>query len=135
MSRKREDLSISTIILCGDDAARRLTLRALLMTGTGCKVLTVATGGTALTVFGLNQVDLVVLDHLLSDLSSAQVAGTMKQLKPEVPIVLLSGFVEKPVGMESVDLFVTEAMTPLELFAAISKLLAKRPPRTTGAVL
>ena len=76
--------------------------------------------------------DLVITDHLLPDSTGAELASEMKRLKPEVPIVLLTGLVDLPPGYGDVDLLLTKGMTPPEFLADVAKLLAKSPSSENG---
>jgi CheY-like chemotaxis protein len=92
-------------------------------------------GKDALALFSSGQtVDLVIADHFLSGETGAQVTAEMKRLKPDVPVVILSGAVDRPEGTEHADLFLSKLSTPSELMAALAALLGSvdgaRPPRT-----
>ena len=118
-------MSTVRVILCVDDEAVGLLARRLLLSIAGYMVLTATSGEIALRLFSCNHVDLVLTDHLLPDLTGAQLASEMKRLKPEVPIVLLTGMVEPPSEFEYADLLLTKCMTPPEFLAAVAKLLSK----------
>ena len=102
-----------------------MTARRLLLSIAGYTVLTAISGNIALRLFRCNPVDLVITDHLLPDLNGADLASEMKRLKPEVPIVLLTGLVDPPQGFEQADLLLTKGITPPEFLDEIAKLLAK----------
>lgn len=116
------------MILCVDDEPTGLTARRLLLSIAGYTVLTAISGNIALRLFRCNPVDLVITDHLLPDLNGADLASEMKRLKPEVPIVLLTGLVDPPQGFEQADLLLTKGITPPEFLDEIAKLLAKARP-------
>lgn len=106
--------------------------RRLLLSIAGYTVLTATSGKIALRLFSCNHVDLVLTEHLLPDLNGAQLASEMKRLKPEVPIVVLTGLAEPPSAFEYTDLLLTKCMTPPEFLAAIAKLLPKGQSAGTG---
>ena len=112
-------------ILCVDDEQTGLTVRRLLLSSAGYKVLTATRADAALRLFRCNHVDLVITDHLLPDLTGAQLTSQMKQLKPEVPIVLLTGLVDPPPGFEQADLLLTKGMMPPEFLAEVARVLSK----------
>jgi CheY-like chemotaxis protein len=118
------------VILCVDDDPAGLTARRLLLTLAGYVVLTATTATIALKRFTHNHVDLVVTDPLLPDLSAAQLVSEMKRLKPQVPVVLLTGLVEPPAGFEHADLLLSKGMTPPEFLAEIAKLLPSQSAKT-----
>ena len=115
------------VILCVDDESTGLTVRRLLLSTQGYTVLTASSGACALKQFSLNNVDLVVTEYLLPDLTGVELVSEMKRLKPQVPVILLTGLVEPPSGFEEADLLLTKAMTPPEFLAEIAKLLANTP--------
>jgi len=121
-------LSNVLVILCVDEEPVGLLARRLLLSIAGYTVLTAESGETALRLFNCNHVDLVLTDHLLPDLTGAQLASEMKRRKPEVPIVLLTGLAAPPSEFEYADLLITKGTTPPEFLAAIAKLLGKEQP-------
>lgn len=121
----------ATLILCVDDDTTGLTARRLLLSIAGYAVLTAPSGTSALRLLACNNVELVITDHLLPDQTGAELVSEMKRIKPEVPVVLLTGLVDPPPGFEQADLFLTKGMTPPEFLAEIAKLLSK--DRATGS--
>jgi CheY-like chemotaxis protein len=121
-------LSSPTVILCVDDEPTVLALRQVLLSIAGYKVLSATNGESALRLFTLNHVDLVITDQLLPGRSGGQVASEMKRLKPEVPIILYTGLLELPPGAEHADLVLVKGMTPPQFLGAIAELVAKSRP-------
>jgi len=111
------------VLLCIDDNADELKLRALILANAGYTVLTARTGEAGLHLFTHNHVDLVISDHVLQDVTGAQLIGEMKRLKPDVPFLMLSGLLDAPDGTERADMFVTKGMSSAEFLATIQKLL------------
>jgi CheY-like chemotaxis protein len=122
---KRVPLSNVLVILCVDDEQTGLTARRLLLSIAGYTVLTATSGTAALRLFNCNQVDLVITDHLLPDFTGAELALHMKQRKPEIPIVLLTGLVDPPPGSEHADLLLTKGLMPQEFLGEVAKLISK----------
>jgi len=121
-------LPTSLVILCVDDDPTGLTARRLLLSVVGYTVLAATSAEIALRLFGCNRVDLVITDHLLPDLTGSELTAELKRLKPEVPVVLLTGLIEPPPGSERADLLLTKGMTPPEFISEIAQLLSKAPP-------
>jgi CheY-like chemotaxis protein len=117
-------VSNTFVILCVDDEPTGLTARRLLLSIAGYTVLTATSCNNALKLFGCNHVELVITDHFLPDSTGAELASEMKRLKPEVPIVVLTGLVDMPPGYEDADLRLTKGITPPEFLSEIAKLLA-----------
>jgi DNA-binding NtrC family response regulator len=69
---------------------------------------------------------MVVSDHFLQNGTGIELATAMKKLKPEVPIVIISGLVDAPEGMEHADLFICKGNSPTEFLQKISGLLSSR---------
>jgi len=112
--------------LCIDDADVALRVRKLLLTGAGYSVITAASGEEGLELFKRNPVDLVIADHFLSDKTGVETACEMKQLKSEVPILIVSAATEQPVGIEFADGFLSKGEGPDVLLDTIATLLKHR---------
>jgi CheY-like chemotaxis protein len=72
----------------------------------------------------LHRVDLVVSEQFLSDLTGAQLADNIKQLKPNLPIALLVG--ANAAGGSDADVVITVGTYPDEVLAAIESLASPR---------
>ncbi len=114
------------VALCLDDQPTILMLRQLVLSIAGYSVLTAGSGAEAMEIFANHRVDLVIAEQLLPGRSGTDIAGAMKLLKPNVPIVLLSGSNDLPAGSEHVDLVLTKGMKPEEFLAEIARLMASR---------
>jgi CheY-like chemotaxis protein len=112
------------IILCIDDCASAAIVRKAMLETRGYRVLIAESGEQGLEVVRSQPVDLVVSDHYLQGKTGAQIARDMKALRPELPIVLLSGAIECPEDATYVDSFVCKAEQPHVLFDTISRLLS-----------
>ena len=116
-------MSKSGVILCVADEATALAVRSQVLSRAGYVVLTASDGAAALELLKCIRPDLIIMDHGLSGLSGTQVAAEMKRLKPAVPIVLLSGLLEAPMGSEHADLVITKGMPAAEFLRAVGKLI------------
>jgi CheY-like chemotaxis protein len=113
------------LLLCIDDAEVALRVRKLVLTNAGYRVLTAESGEEGLEVFRANAVDMVIADHFLSNKSGLEIAKEMKELKPEVPILIVSAAAEAPPGMEFSDGFLSKGEGPDALLVAIAGLLKR----------
>ncbi|MDR3746800.1 MAG: response regulator [Acidobacteriota bacterium] len=113
------------LILCIDDADIALRVKKLLLANAGYSVLTANSAEAGFELFKENTVDLVVSDHFLSLKTGTEIAKEMKQLKPEVPILIVSAAVEKPEGLEFADGFLPKGEHANVLLSAIAKLLGR----------
>ena len=110
-------------LLCVDDNQAALQVRKLVLESAGYSVLAASDSATAMELFSSSAIDLVVSDQFLQDTTGTELATAMKKLKPKVPIVIISGALEPPDGMEHVDLFICKADSPPEILQKISDLL------------
>jgi two-component system, OmpR family, response regulator CpxR len=111
------------VILCVDDEKPALFLRSAVFTSAGYKVLTAGSSVEALQVFAENHVDLVITDHLLVGATGTALAKEIKQLRPQIPVVILSGVVDEPEGMSAANLFLSKNAGPTEMLAQVARLL------------
>ncbi len=115
------------LILCIDDDDIALRVRRLLLSIAGYQVLTASSGEAGLDVLKQNPVDLVIADHFLSAKTGTEIAREMKTLKPDVPILIVSGTAEKPSGIEFAEGFLSKGEPPDVLLDNIARLLNKTP--------
>ena len=84
-------MSWKPLILCVDDTPSILEGRKMLLEENGYRVLAATNGKQAVGAFMANSVDLVVLDYHMPEMDGGIVATRMKESKPDVPVMLLSG--------------------------------------------
>lgn len=118
-------MPVKATILCLDDEATALQLRCMVLEDAGYRVLSATEVTQAMDLFKNNLVDLVISDHLLHGATGAEVAQEMKRLKPQVPIMLLSGLPDPPEGAEAVDSFVSKGQNPADLLKHIDLMLKR----------
>lgn len=125
-------------ILLIDDNKHGLWARRTLLAQQGYEVATASCGQDGLAQFAELSFDLVVTDYLMPDLNGSEVIAQIRSLNKEVPIVMLSGYVEK-IGLteEQIGADIVLAKGPEEdrdLMRAVRRLLKKKPqseqPRT-----
>jgi CheY-like chemotaxis protein len=115
------------VVLCVDDEAVGLTVRKMTLESQGYRVLTAENGPSGLAIFSSEKVDLVVLDYKMPGMDGDVVAERMKQLKPSVPILLLSAYVDLPHEVLAlVDRYLTKGEGPLPMLQAVAELLRER---------
>jgi CheY-like chemotaxis protein len=115
------------VVLCVDDEALGLSVRKLLLEFNGYRVFTAENGPNALTLFAAEPIDLVVLDYKMPGMNGDVVAERMKRLKPAVPILMLSAYVDLPrETLALVDKYVTKGEPPQVLLGAVAALLNAR---------
>ena len=113
------------LLLCIDDDEVALRVRKLLLRSAGYEVLAATSGESGLEVLKENPVDLVIADHFLSAKTGTEIAREMKELKPKVPILIVSASAEEPSGLEFADGFLPKGEAPDVLLTTIARLLER----------
>jgi len=99
----------SRLVLCVDDELVGLKVRKILLERAGYQVLTALDGASGLVLFEREPVEAVVLDYSMPGMHGGEVAGRMRRIKPQVPILLLSAYIGLPVEVTClVDLYMTK---------------------------
>ena len=109
-----------------DDATVSLILRKEVLEACGYRVLTAENGPEALKIFSSQPVDLVILDYKLPEMNGDVLAGRMKDLRPSVPILMFSGYVDLPrAALAHVNRCLTKGEGPQLLLQAVAELMAQ----------
>jgi PAS domain S-box-containing protein len=108
---KPEDQEVQAVIPRGqghilvvDDEEMLVKMMKLMLTGLGYTVTTVAGSLEALELFQAHpgNFDLVLTDQTMPQMDGLKLAWELRQLRPDIPIILITGFSEK-VSQETVD--------------------------------
>jgi len=122
-----------SIVLCVDDESTGLTVRKMTLESQGYSVLTAENGPDGLAIFSAERIDLVVLDYMMPGMNGDLVAKRMKQLKPSVPILLLSAYVDLPhETLALVDKYLTKGEGPVVMLQAMTELLGRSHHQSKG---
>jgi CheY-like chemotaxis protein len=111
------------LILSVDDDSSVLYARYKLLSSMGYGVISANDGIQALQIFGSTPVDLVLLDYSMPFLDGGQVAEAMKEYKPNVPIILVSGADVPEKFLALVNGCVRKGEGPEALLTAITELM------------
>jgi DNA-binding response OmpR family regulator len=122
-------LSPAAVILCVDDEPLLLKVRELVLRGQGYKVETAPDAFKAMTIFESRDIDLVVTDYILPGEDGIEMARKMKALKPDVPIILLSGSPELQEIADVIDDYLVKG-TVVPVFLRHIEALIRRRART-----
>ena len=127
-------MAISTI-LCIDDEALGLQIRKAVLERAGYQVLTAVDGPTGLSLFRGHAVDGVVLDYYMPEMNGGEVAETMRRERPDIPIMLLSAYINLPTEVvQLADVTVLKGEGPQLLLEKLrAMLLSAGEPQPEGA--
>ncbi|MEJ7560967.1 MAG: response regulator transcription factor [Ilumatobacteraceae bacterium] len=124
---------MNTLLFIEDDDQIRLALR-MALEDEGYRVLDAVNGRSGLEVFAANEVDLVLLDLRLPDISGFEVCREMRSTSI-VPIIIITAQTDTHdlvAGLEAgADDYVTKPVVPKELAARIRALLRRVNLRET----
>jgi CheY-like chemotaxis protein len=110
------------IVLCIDDDPNMLMIRRMLLENAGYRVLTTSNGCDGIKVFSAGVADVAVLDYAMPLMNGSAVAAQMRQIKADIPLILLSGCTSIP--EEDYTLFdhcISKGDAPSRLFSALEK--------------
>ena len=118
------------ILLVEDEVTQRTSL-ARSLARLGYRVTARAAGRSALTAFRRNPAafDLVITDQSMPQMSGLELAAALLKVRPDIPIVLCTGFSEKvnggAIGRSGIREFVMKPFTLQEISRLIRKALKK----------
>lgn len=113
------------LILCVDDEQVGLKIRRILLERAGYRVLTAHNGPDGLALFSAEPVEAVVLDYSMPGMDGGEVAAQMRQIRPKVPILLLSAYIGLSNEVLSlVDLYMTKGEGAPTLLSKLDSLLS-----------
>jgi|ERR1051326_1637564 CheY-like chemotaxis protein len=113
----------SAVLLCIDDDEDMLECEKSFLESFGYCVLTAASGGKGLELASKHSVDVVILDYFMPGMNGHAVAIEMRQLRPQAPIIMLSGAVDIPEqALKWVDAFIAKDRLASQLLPTIAQL-------------
>jgi CheY-like chemotaxis protein len=111
------------LILCIEDDPVYLLLRRKVLEKAGYNVIGVTTTKEALTVLGEAPVCATIADHMLQGATGTELAKNMKQIKPDVPIILFSGSV--PERLQNIDVFLNKGEPTAEFLKMVHSVVER----------
>jgi CheY-like chemotaxis protein len=119
----------TAIILCIDDDGAGPEAPKELLKISGYEVLTAQSGEQGLELFVSHPIDAVVLDYKMPGMNGDRVARQMRRVKPEVPILMLSGYCELPLNdLCCVNAFLSKGESWSTVVSTLDRLLNLRFP-------
>ncbi len=120
-------------ILLVDDNPHGLVARRTVLQELGYVIHTGASGAEALELLSRHKVDLVITDFRMPNMDGVELIARMRQLRSDLPIILLSGFVE-PLGLTELstgaDIVLSKSAGEVGfLIRSVRRLLNRQPPR------
>ena len=113
-------------LLCIDDHETSLAGWCLYLQNAGYNVQTARSPQEGLELFATRPIDLVLLDYAMPGMNGREVAAMMKQIKPDVRIVMFSGVSLAESQQADVDAFVEKGQHPVVLLSKVEELLQER---------
>ena len=95
--RKRGEMQASgsaPVLLLVDDETRILSALRRTLRREGYEILTAESVAEALRILGSRQVDLVLTDQTMPNMTGERLAKELMAIRPNVPIILCTGFSE-----------------------------------------
>lgn len=131
-------------ILVADDEPKLVEALRIILTGAGYEFCSATDGAAALAVYGMHRPDLVILDIMMPRLDGYEVCSSIRQMDPNVPILMLSakGDIDDKRGGfgAGADDYLTKPFNEEEVLLRVEALLRRRArgpvltdaPQTTG---
>ncbi|WP_311886829.1 MULTISPECIES: PAS domain S-box protein [unclassified Pseudomonas] len=109
-------------VLVVDDDSLVLTSTSLLLEDLGHRVVSATSGAQALALFDQGEViDLMITDMAMPHMSGAQLAHAVRVLKPDLPIILATGYAERLEGFAAQLPRLPKPFTQMNLVAIIAQ--------------
>lgn len=118
-------------ILCVDDNEQGLAVRKFLLETRGYRVVPAVSAHDAIEILRNGGIDLVLGDLIMPQMDGNEMVHRMKEIAPDVPMMLLSGTVKAFDRASHADAFLPKgACSPVELLERIRVMIArKRGPK------
>jgi OmpR family response regulator RpaB len=114
------------ILIVEDDESNRLLTYLELREEKSWDIITASDGQEAMTLFVKEHPDIVTLDIELPDISGSQLIREMKKNRPEMPIIMLTGYDNHP-DVSEADAYIVKTLScGEELKKSIKDLLLAR---------
>jgi len=112
----------SGVLLCIDDDEEVLECEKSFLESFGYTVLIAPSGGKGLELASIHSVDVVIVDYFMPEMNGQEVAIEMRRLRPQAPIIMLSGAVDVPdETLKLVDAFIAKDRLASQLLPTIAQ--------------
>jgi CheY-like chemotaxis protein len=111
------------MVLCIDDDQEMLECEKAFLESFGYSVLIAASGHRGVELASSHAVDIVIVDYCMPGMNGQQAAAEMRRLRPQAPIVMLSGAADVPEqALKCVDAFIAKDLLATQLLPVIARL-------------
>ncbi|HEX6494492.1 MAG TPA: response regulator [Acidobacteriaceae bacterium] len=118
-------------ILCIDDEVLGLEIRKVVLEREGYVVHTAADGPTGIHIFRQHPIDAVVLDFAMPGMNGGAVATALREIRPNIPILLLSAYLTLPEEVQRmVTLVANKGDGAMALLQNVRKILESNGDRS-----
>ena len=97
------ELEQGTILIVDDEEMVLTSLSSFLTLETDYEVVTFTRASEALVHIGENEVDLVISDFLMPEMDGLQFLSRVRDLRPEVPRIILTGYADKENAIKAIN--------------------------------
>jgi len=115
-------------VLCIDDDRAILAYERALLERSGYSVLTTASAKQGLTMAMMHQLDAVILDYHMPEMSGHMVATAIKSCRPEMLIVMFSASLIPEETLKLVDAVVYKTDAVRQLLPTVTQLCNRALP-------
>jgi CheY-like chemotaxis protein len=127
-------------ILLIDDNRQGLAARKAILEEIGYNICTASSPEDGLAEFASSRFDLVITDYKMPKMNGTEVIARIREVKPELPIILISGMVD-PLGLNEANtgadvVIAKNSVEVSHLVRSVKRLLAKpakKPVRSQAA--
>lgn len=114
-----------TVLAVDDDALVLMNTTALLE-DLGHKVIEASSGREALSVLESNEIDLLITDHAMPQMTGAQLIAAVGERWPALPVILATGYADLPAGAGAGVLRLSKPFWQADLEKAVAGAMARR---------
>jgi CheY-like chemotaxis protein len=116
-------------VLCVDDVPSSRLLLTEILKRRGYKTISAENGSKALKIIRANKnLGLLIVDYEMPKMDGAELARRVKQLRPQLPIMMLTGYDVRHNTLKSVDIYVEKGW-PTDYFTSVVGTLSRSPHR------
>ena len=92
-----------TIVIVDDEEMVLTSINSFLMLETEYDVVTFTSANKAYEYIGEHEVDLVISDYLMPEMDGITFLGKVKEIKPEIPRIVLTGYADKKNAIKAIN--------------------------------